>query len=106
MVDEAGNDEEGGTNKLLGATNALLLKLVQQNWTLHQMMITRETSEAIMYMNQAARQLDMDAQSIRLREDAEIYQQQGKGNKPNDQHGLDVRIAFDGRLLQFWCVFP
>ncbi len=82
MIREAGNDESGGTNKLLGVTNMLLMKLVEQNMVIQQMMVTREVAEVTQFKNANARMQDQEAQAVRLREDAESFQQQQQGTAP------------------------
>jgi conjugal transfer/entry exclusion protein len=81
MIEEAADDEEGGTNKLLGVTNLLLAKLIEQNMVIQQMMITREVAEVTQFKNANARQQDMEAQARRIREDAESFQNQRTGTR-------------------------
>lgn len=82
MIEEAADDEDGGTNKLLGVTNLLLAKLVEQNMVTQQMMITREVAEVTQFKNANARQQDMEAQARRIREDAESFQNQRNASQP------------------------
>lgn len=81
-IEKAGDAEDGGTNKLLGVTNVLLAKLVEQNLVMQQMAITREMAEVTEFQNSNARRMDIEAQAERLREDDESFQRQKEGLEP------------------------